>query len=382
MTVNEVAVVGFAQTKHRARIRNQSSSDLVYQVTREALDSCSLTAKDIGTLIESSSDYWEGTCCSDVVTMEAAGGYLKEESKVEDDGALAFIYGYLRIRSGLFDTALIVSQTHCSQSPPLPTLSNLSCDPFYQRPIGLEEQAAAALQMTAYMKKYGATEEDVAQVAVKNLGNAVNNPYAHRKVKTDIDRVIKSKVTAYPLRELTSSPTSDGACAVILASGKKAKQITDTPVWIKGIGHSVDDYFLGDRNLMENIGLRSAAKQAYKRASIDNPLKQLDVAEICEPYAHQELLWTEHLGLCGKGQGAKLLREGVTTMNGSLPVNPSGGVLSTNPYVARGLIRIAEASAQLMGKAGKRQVGDAETGLCHSVSGLGGQLHCVVVLGK
>ena len=139
---------------------------------------------------------------------------------------------------------------------------------------------------------------------------------------------------------------------------------------------------MGDRDPLESRALKAASRKAYEMAGIKDPLKELDVAEICEPYAFQELLWYEGLGFCGEGEGAKLLDDGVTEMGGELPVNPSGGVLSTNPFCARGAIRAAEAALQLWGRAGERQVPDAEKALVHSVHGLGGQLHVVAILSR
>ncbi len=127
--------------------------------------------------------------------------------------------------------------------------------------------------------------------------------------------------------------------------------------------------------------LREAASRAYRMAGIEDPRRQIDVAEVCEPFSHQELLWYEHLGFCGEGEGGKLMDEGITATNGELPVNPSGGVLSTNPYVARGLIRVAEAALQVMGRAGRRQIPDVEVSLAHGISGMAGQMHGVILLG-
>jgi acetyl-CoA C-acetyltransferase len=166
-----------------------------------------------------------------------------------------------------------------------------------------------------------------------------------------------------------------------LASEEKAKQLTEMPVWIKGVGWSVDDYFLGDRNFL-NGGLKRAAQKAYAMAGISKPLGEINVAEICEPYSYQELLWYEQLGFCREGEGGKFIDKGMTSLDGKLPVNPSGGVLAANPYVARGLIRIAEAALQVMGEAENRQVPDVKTALAHSTHGLAGQHHSVVILGK
>ncbi len=143
----------------------------------------------------------------------------------------------------------------------------------------------------------------------------------------------------------------------------------------------LDHQFLGDRDLL-NGKLKGVAQKAYDMAGITRPVEEIDAAEICEPYSSQELLWYEQLGFCGDGEGGKLIDSGTTAMGGRLPVNPSGGVLAHNPYVARGLIRIGEAALQVMGKAEKRQVPDVKTALAHSTHGFAGQHHSVVILGK
>jgi acetyl-CoA C-acetyltransferase len=169
---------------------------------------------------------------------------------------------------------------------------------------------------------------------------------------------------------------------MLLASEEKANELTDKPVWFKGWGASMDTFYLGDRDLL-NTPLKSAAASAYKMAGISNPRKDIDMAEICEPYAFQELLWCEQLGLCGQGEGGKLIDSGATQMNGSLPVNPSGGVLAMNPYVSRGLYRVAETALQIKGKAGEHQIDKkVNTALAHATYGFCGQWQGVVILGS
>ena len=376
----KVAIVGIAQ-KCGQNIMD-SVRGLSFEVTKTVMDKVGITREELGTIVASSSDYWQGMGCSNVFHYDAAAGYLKDSTKAEDDSGLALAYGYMRVRSGHFDTCLVIGITKCSEVASIPTLTSIYNDPFYQRPVALEEASAAALQASQYMNKYGASEEHGAKVAAKNLKNALFNPNAHRKMRATVDDVMESPVTAYPLRELMCCPASDGACAVILANEKKAKELTDNPVWITGINWRVEPYFMGDRDLLENQALKTASQKAYEMAGIKNPVKELCVAEVCEPYAFQELLWYEAMGFCGKGEGAKLLDDGVTEMGGELAVNPSGGVLSTNPFCARGVIRAAEGALQLWGKAGERQVPDAEKALVHSVHGLGGQLHTVAILSR
>jgi len=381
--LSRVAIVDVAQSKHGApHTRNLTVRELVYSVVKELLEKVGLTTKDLETVVTSSSDFWQGMGCSNVFYFDAAGAYLKDSPKVEEDSALGFAYALMRVLSGHFDKAIVVSVTKCSETPTISDITSFNADPFYQRPVGIEEVTAAGLQAQQYTSRYGLNDELRAKVAVKNYGNAIRNPYAHRRMALTVDDVLNSGILAYPLRRLEVAHGSDGAVAVLLASEEKAKELTDTPVWVKGIGWSVDHYMLGDRDLLDAAALRTAAVKAYKMAGITHPRKQVDVAELCETSTLQELLWYEHLGFCGKGEAGKLIAEGVTELSGELPVNPSGGVLATNPYVARGLIRIAEAALQLKGEAGRRQVEGAEVALAHSTHGFAGTHHTVVILGR
>ncbi len=376
----KVAIVAVAQMGHD-EIFNLNIREITYQVVKSLLAQAGISREEIGTIITSSSDYWQGISCSNSYYYDAVGGYLKNSSKTEEDGAFALLYGYLRVMSSHFDTAIVHAITKMSEIPEPSTLTNMYADPFFQRPIGIDDLSAAALQANSYMARYGITEEQAAKVVVKNLSNARNNPYAFKKEKVTVEDVLKSERLAYPIKALDCAPESDATCAILLASEEKAKQLTEMPVWIKGVGWSVDDYFLGDRNI-SNGALKRAAQKAYAMAGISQPLDEIDVAEVCEPYSYQELLWYEQLGFCREGEGGKFIDKGMTFLDGKLPVNPSGGVLAANPYVARGLIRIAEAALQVMGKAENRQVPDVKTALAHSTHGLAGQHHSVVILGK
>jgi acetyl-CoA C-acetyltransferase len=134
--------------------------------------------------------------------------------------------------------------------------------------------------------------------------------------------------------------------------------------------------------LAECPSLAAAAKKAYLMGGVSNPLKEIDVAEVYDAFSYMELLWSEGLGFCGKGEGGKLIDSGTTQMKGELPINPSGGVLSAHAVLVAGLARLAECVLQLRGEAGARQVEGAKTALAHGINGPCGQSHCVFVLGK
>jgi acetyl-CoA C-acetyltransferase len=211
----------------------------------------------------------------------------------------------------------------------------------------------------------------------------MHNSKAHLGMQLTLEEVMNSRMIATPLKLYDISPVSDGACAVVLASEERARTITDKPVWIKGVSLCADAYLLGDRDLASCRALEKAAATAYKMAGIHDPKKEIHVAEIYDAFTFQELLWTEGLGFCEKGEGGKLVDSGATGKGGTLPVNPSGGLLGAHPVIAAGLIRIAEATRQVRQEAGPMQVKeDVHTALAHGVNGVCGQSHCVWVIGR
>ena len=376
-----VAIVAVAQ--NAGAESKDNFYDQAYRVTREVLDKAGLTRDEIGTIVSASSDVFHGgISCANSYYWETTGAFLKNASRQDGESLFALFYGAMRIMSGHYETALVIGLCKGSENPPNDTCTLMYGDPFYQRELGLTETMAAALQMRLYMERYGITAEQCASVAVKNLRNALGNPYAHKKGRYTVDDVLGSPKLIDPLTALQVAPKSEGMVAMILASEKKAKDMGTKPVWLKGFGSSLDSYYLGDRDLLDGQ-LKSAAVRAYRMAGIKDPLKQIDMAEITEPYAFQELMWYEGLGLCREGDGGRLIDSGFTEMNGQIPVNPSGGVLANNPYVSRGLQRAVEAFLQIRGEAGERQVPKAvKTALVHGTHGYAGQCHAVAILGR
>ena len=357
--------------------------DQAYHVTREVLDKAELSRDELGTIVSASSDIFHGgISCANAYYWEAVASFLKSATRQDAESIFALYYGMLKILAGHYETVLVIGLCKGSENPENDSVTLHMADPFYQRGVGLNETVAAALQMQQYMEKYGITLEQCAKVAVKNLGNALRNPYAHRRGRYSVDDVLNSSSTVYPLTDLQCGPKSEGFVALLLASEEKALKMTDKPVWIKGYGCALDSYYMGDRDLLEGQ-LPTAASKAYKMAGITDPRKEIDLAEIAEPYAYQELLWCEQLGLCEPGGGGRLIDSGATAIDGELPVNPSGGVLGVNPYVSRGLQRVAECCLQVRGQAGEHQVDKkVTTALAHGTHGFAGQCHAVAVVGS
>jgi acetyl-CoA C-acetyltransferase len=379
--MERVGIVGVGQTKYERRKKGDTFADMIFEATSKALQDARMTIKDVDNVVTVSNDFWDGRTISSMAVMDACGAYEKNVSTVEGDGTFGVLYGMMRILSGSFGTTLVAA--HCKGSESVSSLiTNGMFDPIYQRALGLDAITSSALQARAYMNKYGISEEQCARVSVKNHGNAQNNPFAQLPLNIAVKDVMASRMLADPIKLLDASPISDGAAAVILAGEERAKKITSKPVWIRGIGHCAEAYFLGDRDLAECPSLEAAAKKAYGMAGITNPLKEIDVAEIYDAFSYMELLWSEGLGFCPKGQGGKFIDSGKSRMEGELPTNPSGGVLSAHAVLVAGLARVSECVLQLRGDAGARQVGGVKTAVAHGINGPCGQSHCVIVLSK
>jgi acetyl-CoA C-acetyltransferase len=378
-----VAIVAVAQTKYHPNRADADEGELAFEAIKPVLQETGLTFADDGTGIDSSvtcsQDFWDGKTISSTNVMSYVGAHLSTEDKVAEDSINAVYCALAQILSAHHDIVLVVS--HCKESQgERGIIENAAFDPIFMRLLGFDFSVAAALQAKRYMYKYGITAEQCAKVAVNNRGNAKNNPFAQEPMNITVEDVLSSRMLVDPIRLLDAKPTSDGACAMILAREDKARKLTAKPVWISGVSNCYEGHYLGDRDLAECDALVSAARRAYDMAGITDPLREIDVAEISEEYSYQELLWMEGLGFCGRGEAGKLIDAGVTRMSGQLPVNPSGGMLSGNPTVVAGMARVAEAVLQLRGEAGDRQVPGASVALAHGVTGICGQHQCVIIL--
>ncbi len=377
--MEEVAVVGWAQTRHvRARER-ETDQAIIHDVVSRALQSCSMTIRDIDVVIDSGSDLLDGRSISNCLTIDSMGAHFKEETKVAGDGLLAAIYAYMRVASGLFSSALVVAYGKSSMSSLLDATRAIG-EPFCVRPLGLDALRAGALQARAYMHHYRVGDEAPARVAVKNRGDGARNPNAQLRSEVTVEEVLSSPELASPIKKLEACPVTDGACALVLVDWASARTLGVRPAWITGVGHAQEPYSPGARELHKASSAAAASGRAYSMAGVLEPLVELDVVELSDYYAYQELMLYEGLGLCGEGEAQTLVESGDTGAGGKCHVNPSGGALCANPLVATGLVRLAEAAAQVSNRAGELQVDGAERALAHVSDGFAMQsTACVVV---
>ncbi len=368
----KVGIVGAGMTLFRRRLL-ETGKDLAFEASKMALDSAGLSINDVNAVVLGSApDAFDGVHMKGEYLLDGAGGSGKPYMRVYvggGTGVFAPIAAWWHIASGLFDVCLVVSEEKMSSMHPHPQYAFWSIfDHTLERPLGVNLLWIFALEMNRYMTVYGITEEQIALVAVKNKANAMDHPCAQLPGRISVEDVMESEPIVWPVKRLDVSPPSDGAAAVVLASEEVAKKLTDAPVWIEGVGWNIDSTYWTNRDLYYPRYVEQAARMAYRMARIENPWKQIDVAEVYDPFDYKELHHLEGLQLAKKGDAPRVTEEGLTQRNGELPVNPSGGLLGVgNPIAAAGTMKVCEIFWQLRGEAGRRQVkNDARTGLAQA----------------
>jgi acetyl-CoA C-acetyltransferase len=365
------AVIGIGQTKHTAKRDDVSIPGLVREAAMRALDDAELTWRDIdAVVIGKAPDMFEGVMMPELLLADALGAVGKPMMRVHTAGSVggstAVVAAHL-VQAGLHQRVLTVAFEKQSESDAMWALSPKY--PF-QPPLVAGAGGFFAPLIRAYIKRSRAPGDVGMRVAVKDRLNALKNPYAHlHMADITLDSVKASPMLWDPVRYLETCPSSDGACAMVLASDEAAKRSPRAPAWVRGTAVRSEPTHFAGRNQVDPRAGRECAADVYKQAGITDPRKQLDAAEIYVPFSWFEPMWLENLGFAADGEGWRMTAEGATALDGDLPVNPSGGVLSTNPIGASGMIRFAEAALQVRGMAGEHQVPGAKLAVGHAYGG-------------
>ncbi len=359
---NRVAVIGAGLTLFRRRLL-ETPQEMVWIASRKALEQANMDFRDIDCVISGSApDAFDGVHMKGEYYSEGAGSYGKLHFRVfvgGGTGVFVPIAGWWMVASGLCKKALVIAEEKMSSAadPHPQAVFRHIWDPLVEKPLNPNLIWIFALEMHRYMHKCGVSKEEIALVAVKNKANALDNPIAQAAAKITVEDVLRSEPLVYPVNRLDISPVSDGAGALVMVSEEVARRYTDTPVWVEGVGFVLDTTSWTNRELSFPVYVKAAAEMAYRMAGVENPMKQIDVAEPYDPFDYKELHHMEGLGLAPRCRAAELTREGVTQRDGDLPINPSGGLLGVgNPIAAAGLMKVAEIFWQLRGEAGRRQV--------------------------
>jgi acetyl-CoA C-acetyltransferase len=376
------AVVGVGQTQHDSKRIDVSQFGLVREAAIRALEDAELTWKDVdAVVIGKAPDLFEGVMMPELFLAEALGGAGKPMLRVHTAGSVGgstAIVAASLVEAGVHERVLTVSYEKQSESNAMWALSIRV--PFQQAVVAGAGGFFAPL-IRSYMRRSGAPEDTGIRVALKDRRNALKNPYAHLKFPDiSFEQVAESPMLWDPIRYLETCPSSDGACAMVLASESVAKRAPRPPAWIHATSmRSEPTQFAGRDQVNPQAGI-DCARDLYAKAGISDPRREIDCAEIYVPFSWFEPMWMENLGFAPEGEGWRMTYDGVTALDGELPVNMSGGVLSSNPIGASGMLRFAEAANQVRGLAGEHQVEGASRALGHAYGG-GSQYFSMWIVG-
>jgi acetyl-CoA C-acetyltransferase len=365
------AIIGIGQTKHAAKRDDVSIAGLVREAALRALADAELTWKDVDAVVLGKApDMFEGVMMPELWLADALGAAGKPMMRVHTAGSVggstAVVAAHL-IEAGVHQRVLTVAFEKQSESDAMWALSPKY--PFVP-PLVAGAGGFFAPIVRSYMAETGAPVDVGAMVAVKDRKNALKNPLAHLHMEdVSIEKVRASPMLWDPIRYLETCPSSDGACAMVLASEDAAKQAPRRPAWVHGTAVRSEPAMFPGRDQVSPLAGIECAKEVYAQARIADPRREIDAAEIYVPFSWFEPMWLENLGFAAKGEGWRMTLEGKTAIDGELPVNPSGGVLSTNPIGASGMIRFAEAAMQVRGQAGAHQVDGARRAMGHAYGG-------------
>jgi len=287
-------------------------------------------------------------------------------------GGLALRQGIMTVASGYHDIVISAGVEKMTDvvdaTPAIATAS----DQEWEAQQGATFPSLYAMIAKRHMYEYGTTREQLAMFSTINHKNAANNPKAQFPFEISIDQVMNSTMVADPLTLLDCSPVTDGAAAVVMCPAEDAKKYTDTPIYVKASTQASGTIALHDRKDITTIeATKVAAKKAYEMAKLTT--NDIDTVEVHDCFSINGILAIEDLGFVEKGQGGPSVEEGITQIDGKIPVNPSGGLKARgHPLGATGIAQAAEIVWQLRGEAEKRQVEGAEIGMTHNIGGTGG----------
>ncbi len=377
-----VGIIGIGQSNFQARRDDASYPDLVREAVALAMKDAGLGFDEIEAVVYSlSPDAMVGIGNAERLGVDAVGARNKRFLRINTGGATGIssvAAAWTHVAAGACDVVLTAGADKVGECGDSQTVLNKIWDPIYERSLPLGTINMLAMSAVRYMHKYGMTEEDMARVVVKNRRHAARNPHAHLRKETTIDEVMASRMISWPVKLFDCCPQSSGGGAMILASERWIKARGLNAVWITGLAHSSESYYLGDRmgrhvvaDHADAHALAASFRKSYAMAGITDPARQIHAAELYAPFSNTEFHSIEAAGLAGLGQSPAMLREGAFALgtNAGAVVNASGGTLCTNAIAVTAMARVAEAALQVRGDAGERQVKGARIAVA---SGNGG----------
>jgi acetyl-CoA acetyltransferase len=338
--MDDIAIIGWSISP-MVRNTDKTEAQLLVEVITGAVNDAGITRADVDFTCAGSCDYVAGQAFSFVQNIDAIGAWPpKRDSHVEMDGAWALYEAYLRLQMDDIDVALAMGSGRSSTADPA-LIYSMEMDPYYLAPLGADAMSFAAMQARVLLEAGTITERQMAEVAARNRKAGKDRSYNQVTGDFDVDALLAEDYVRAPLRRHDLPPITDGAVALIIARADKARELCEHPVWIKGFAHYSELHYPGMRDLRTSNSTTLAAKAAGIE---EGPI---EVAEIQSAFTHEELLLSSALGL------------GADTV-----INPSGGAQASNPIMATGLVRIAEAAGQIRDNGKHRTLGHSTSGPC------------------
>lgn len=379
--MENVGILGIGQTDFVTRRTDVTYPELVHEAAGLALDDAGLTMRDVeAVVVPLAPDALIGVGNGERWLIEALGATGKPVMRVNNGGATgltAVEAAWMHVASGMFDVVLVAGADRVSESNSAQSVLNKMWDVAYERPYPLNTINMLALSAVRYMHRYGSDERDMARVTVKNRRHASLNPHAHLRTPVSEEDVLASRLLSWPIKLGDTCPSSTGGAALVLTSESYARRLGRDCAWIRGLGQNTETFWMGDRvgpravsDHADADALAVAFQRAYRQAGVSDPVRQVQVAELYAPFSSVELHVIEAAGFCAKGSAPKYLAHGAFALGSNgVVVNPSGGVLCTNPIAVTGTVRVAEAALQVLGRAGRHQVPDARVAVASAIGG-------------
>ncbi|WP_300575797.1 thiolase domain-containing protein [uncultured Nocardioides sp.] len=381
MAKQPAAVIGVGQTHHRAQRKDVSMAGLCREAIDRALLDANMTLDDIDAIVVGKApDLFEGVMMPELFLAEALGAAGKPLLRVHTAGSVGgstAIVASSLVQAGVHKRVLTVAYEKQSESN---AMWALSVPVPFNMPVHAGAGGYFAPHVRSYIRRSEAPTHVGAIVAAKDRTNALKNPYAHLREEKTVEQVLASQMLWDPIRYDETCPSSDGACALVIVDEDTAKSSAN-PAWIHGTVMRSEATTAAERDQVNPQASRDAAAALWKQAGITSPIDEIDAAEIYVPFSWFEPMWLESLGFAEEYAGWKLTESGATAMDGRIPVNCSGGVMSSNPIGASGMLRFGEAALQVRGAAGEHQVDGARRALGHAYGG-GSQFFAMWVVGS
>jgi len=372
-------IVGYAQ-RAGSSLAGTNLEDLIFGTVTDALAESGLRRDDVDAVVIAASDQTDGRAISSMLTAGPAGAYLNHEINIASSPGHALAIAYLSILAGLHGRVILASWGKASElvSAGGPAAAErLSADPYYERDVGISPVAALGFQACRHRASSTRGAAAARAVVGKNRANGARDETAALRERVSAEQFDASPLVADPLRAVEVAAAADGAYALLLANERLEGR---APVRIAGVGWSTDRSRLADRDLVGLPHLGAAAARAFEQADIREPRDEIDVCELDDGSADAEVLACDALGIAEGADAQRWILAGGSALDGSMPVNPSGGSLCGEAPFGGGLRKVIAATRQLQGRAAGVQVPGARRALVQIASGFAGQLQTVAVL--